>query len=77
VVYFERTDSGGSEDAGLYRSPSGSGYHTGTAVSLFSPWHSYRLFKELLGVTPAEYIRRLRLSRSAMQLKEEQCLVTK
>ena len=48
-----------------------------SAVSLFSPWHSYRLFKEFLGVTPAEYIRRLRLSRSAMQLKEEQCLVTK
>ena len=46
-----------------------------SAVSLFSPWHSYRLFKELLGVMPAEYIRRLRLSRSAMQLKEEQCLV--
>ena len=47
-----------------------------SAVSLFSPWHSYRLFKELLGVTPAEYIRRLRLSRSAMRLKEEQCPVT-
>lgn len=47
-----------------------------SAVSLFSPWHSYRLFKEFLGVTPAEYIRRLRLSRSAMRLKEEQCLVT-
>ena len=47
-----------------------------SVVSLFSPWHSYRLFKELLGVTPAEYIRRLRLSRSAMRLKEEQCLVT-
>ena len=27
-------------------------------------------------MTPAEYIRRLRLSRSAMRLKEEQCLVT-
>ena len=27
-----------------------------SAVSLFSPWHSYRLFKGLLGVTPAEYI---------------------
>ena len=47
-----------------------------SAVSLFSPWHSYRLFKEFLGMTPAEYIRRLRLSRSAMRLKEEQCLVT-
>ena len=45
-------------------------------ASLFSPWHSYRLFKNLLGTTPAEYIRRLRLSRSAMRLKKEQCLVT-
>ena len=31
-------------------------------VSLFSSWHSYRLFKNYLGMTPAEYIRRLRLS---------------
>ena len=45
-------------------------------ASLFSPWHSCRLFKNLLGVTPAEYIRRLRLSRSAMRLKKERCLVT-
>ena len=37
--------------------------------SLFSPWHSYRLFQLYVGVTPAEYIRRLRLSKSAMQLK--------
>lgn len=44
-------------------------------VSLFSPWHSYRLFKNYLGFTPAEYIRRLRLSHSAMRLKKEQCLV--
>lgn len=44
-------------------------------VSLYSPWHSYRLFKNCLGTTPAEYIRRLRLSRSAMRLKKEQCLV--
>ena len=26
-----------------------------SAVSLFSPWHSYRLFKELLGVTEAAF----------------------
>lgn len=26
-------------------------------VSLFSPWHSYRLFKEYTGLTPADYIR--------------------
>lgn len=45
-------------------------------VSLFSPWHSYRLFKDYLGLTPAQYIRRLRLSQSAVQLKKEQCLVT-
>ena len=24
-------------------------------VSLFSSWHSYRLFKNYLGMTPAEY----------------------
>lgn len=39
-------------------------------ASLFSPWHSYRLFKKYTALTPAEYIRRLRLSRSAMQLKK-------
>lgn len=44
-------------------------------VSLFSSWHSYRLFKNYLEMTPAEYIRRLRLSHSAMRLKKEQCLV--
>ncbi len=32
-----------------------------SAVSPVFSWHSYRLFKELFGVTPAEYIRRLRL----------------
>lgn len=45
-------------------------------ASLFSPWHSYRLFREHLGFTPAEYIRRLRLSHSAMRLKKEKCSVT-
>ena len=40
-------------------------------VSYFSPWYSYRLFRELLSMTPAEYIRKLRLSRSAMKLKNE------
>lgn len=46
-----------------------------SAVSLFSPWHSYKLFREHLGFTPAEYIRRLRLSHSAMRLKKEKCSV--
>ena len=40
-------------------------------VSYFSPWYSYRLFREHLSMTPAEYIRKLRLSRSAMKLKNE------
>lgn len=40
------------------------------AVSLFSPWHSYRLFRLYTGLTPADYIRRLRLSRSALLLRD-------
>ncbi|MEA4966035.1 MAG: AraC family transcriptional regulator [Oscillospiraceae bacterium] len=44
-------------------------------VSLFSPWYSYRLFKAYTGLTPAEYIRHLRLSRSALRLKNENCRV--
>ncbi|QNL43781.1 AraC family transcriptional regulator [Oscillibacter hominis] len=38
-------------------------------ASLFSPWHSYRLFVSLVGLTPAGYIRRLRLSKSALGLR--------
>lgn len=45
-------------------------------ASFFSPWYSYRLFREYLGQTPAAYIRRLRLSRSAMRLKKEGCKIT-
>lgn len=45
-------------------------------VSFFSPWHSYRLFREYLGLTPAEYIRKMRLSHSAMRLKKVKCSVT-
>lgn len=43
--------------------------------SLFSPWYSYRLFKSYTGFTPPEYIRRLRLSKSALRLKNEDCRV--
>ena len=39
--------------------------------SLFSPWYSYRLFREYTGLSPAGYIRRLRLSRSALRLRKE------
>ena len=45
-------------------------------VSLFSPWHSYRLFKAYTGLTPADYIRRVRLSRSALSLRDEKKSVT-
>lgn len=38
--------------------------------SLFSPWHSYRLFRAYTGLSPAAYIRRMRLSRSARLLKD-------
>lgn len=45
-------------------------------ASLFSPWYSYRLFRDYTGLTPADYIRRLRLSRSALRLKRGDCRVT-
>ena len=40
-------------------------------TSRYSPWYSYRLFVELLHMTPAVYIRRLRLSKSALRLRDE------
>lgn len=44
-------------------------------VSLYSPWHSYRLFTGYAGLTPADYIRRLRLSRSAVKLRDHSCKI--
>lgn len=44
-------------------------------AALFSPWHACRLFTAWLGLTPADYIRRLRLSRSALRLRDEACKV--
>ena len=46
------------------------------AAAGFSPWYSYRLFKRYTGLTPADYIRRLKLSRSALRLRDEGCRVT-
>jgi transcriptional regulator GlxA family with amidase domain len=37
----------------------------------YSPWYSYRLFHSLLHMTPSVYIRRLRLSKSALRLRDE------
>ena len=45
-------------------------------ASLFSPWYSYRLFREYLELTPADYIRRLRLSQAAMRLKDGRDRIT-
>lgn len=46
-----------------------------SGVSLYSPWYSYRLFTQLTGLTPADYIRRLRLSKSALKLRDEACRI--
>ena len=43
-----------------------------SVVSRYSPWYSYRLFVDLLHMTPAVYIRRLRLSKSALRLRDEE-----
>ena len=40
-------------------------------VSLFSPWYSYRIFKEYTGLTISDYIRKLRLSKSALKLRDK------
>ncbi len=37
----------------------------------YSSWHSARVFKELTGKTPFEYIRELRLSRAAVKLRDK------
>lgn len=42
-----------------------------SAVAHFSPWYGAKIFKELTGLAPAEYIRRLRLSKSALSLRDE------
>lgn len=44
-------------------------------VALFSPWYSYRLFRLYTGLTPTEYVRRLRLSKSALKLKKQKSRV--
>ena len=46
------------------------------SASRYSPWYAARLFRERTGLSPAQYIRRLRLSRSALRLRDERCRVT-
>ena len=42
----------------------------------FSPWYSARLFRTHTGLAPADYIRRLRLARSALRLRDEGYRIT-
>lgn len=44
-------------------------------VSLYSPWYARRLFEDLTGFSPASYIRKLRLTKSALRLRDENCSV--
>lgn len=45
-------------------------------ISGYSPWYAARLFFQFLNMTPADYVRRLRLSRSALRLRDERVRVT-
>lgn len=45
-------------------------------AALFSPWYSYRLFQNFTGLTPSEYIRRYRLAKAALKLKNENTKIT-
>lgn len=44
-------------------------------VARFSPWYARRLFIHWTEQTPASYIRRLRLSRSALRLRDHDCRI--
>ena len=45
-------------------------------AAMFSPWYARRIFIAHTGVTPSDYIRRLRLRHSALRLRDENCLIT-
>lgn len=40
-------------------------------AAMFSPWYAHRLFRDLTGVSPGEYIRRMRLTEAAKRIKAE------
>lgn len=41
----------------------------------FSPWYARRIFIKYLDMSPAVYIRRLKLSKSALRLRDESCQI--
>lgn len=45
-------------------------------VSMYSPWYARRIFIALLGVTPSQYVRRLRLRQSALRLRDKKVNVS-
>ena len=45
-------------------------------ISHFSPWYAHRLFLARLSITPADYMRKLRLSKSALMLRDDPCKIT-
>lgn len=38
----------------------------------YSPWHAAKIFKALIGMSPFEYIRAVRLSQAAVRLRDEE-----
>lgn len=45
-------------------------------AAMFSPWYARRIFIAHTGVTPSDYVRRLRLRYSALRLRDENCLIS-
>lgn len=41
-----------------------------------SPWYAHRLFRQETGYSPSDYIRRLRISKSALRLRDETVRIT-
>lgn len=44
-------------------------------ASMYSAWHAHRLFVDALRMGPAEYMRKLRLSASALELRDSKARV--
>ncbi|MDF2512629.1 MAG: transcriptional regulator, AraC family, partial [Herbinix sp.] len=44
-------------------------------VAGYSPWHMARMFKEATGKTPFDYLRGLRLTKAALQLRDNEVKV--
>ncbi len=47
-----------------------------SAAAMFSPWYARRIFIAHTGISPSDYIRRLRLRHSALRLRDEKCSIT-